>query len=219
MMPRPWNVRHEQGAVLVVSVLVIAVLMVVGSGSLTTSRIETHMARHDVTMRQAHLAAEYALALGESTIEQALSEQDLQTRFRDRPGFYNKREQPACNRCAWDERDSVETSVYFRPLNSSVPLHLPPLPPFLHDAHERPRLMLEHKDTRTDNQTRGRQYGNPTGLVYMNVSAHGARAKWTALDNGAPDDRPGGGASPPTYSQRYQGTRVILQSVYAKRYK
>ncbi len=219
MMPRLWNVRHEQGAVLVVSVLVIAVLMVVGSGSLTTSRIETQMARHDVTMRQAHLAAEYALTLGESTIEQALNEQDLQTRFRDGPGFYHKREQPPWNRCVWDDRDSVETGVYFRPLNSNVPAHLPQLPPPLNDAHARPRLMVEHKDTRTDNQTRGRQYGNPTGLVYMNVSAHGARATWTALSNGAPDDRPGGGTAPPTYSERYPGTRVVLQSVYAKRYK
>src|SRR5262245_14512381 len=59
--------RQEHGAALVVSLLLLAVLLLVGSGALTTSRIETQVAGNDEKVKQALLSAEYALALGEST--------------------------------------------------------------------------------------------------------------------------------------------------------
>ena len=66
------SMRRENGAALVISLLMLAVLLVVGSGTLTTSRIETQIASNDTKGKQVLLAAEYALAVGESTVQQAV---------------------------------------------------------------------------------------------------------------------------------------------------
>jgi hypothetical protein len=205
----------------VISLLVMATLLVVGAGTLTTSRIETQMARYDLNVRHASLAAEYALALGESTVEQALNEQDLAAKLTHFSGrLYDKKQQPAWNKCFWDDRDSIDVSHYFQHPTTQLSTTLPPLPPPLRDAHDRPRLMVERKYSADDSLSAPKTYGNKAGVTYVHVSAHGARARWTALGNGQPDDRPGlTSPSPPTYNERYPGTRVVLQSMYAKRYK
>lgn len=216
--PRP---DRQEGAVLIVSLLMVATLLVVGSGTLTSSRLETQIASHDTKVRQELLAAEYALALGESSAEQAFSERDLAARLQQWKGeLYNRNQQPAWRQCTWDDRDSIDVSTYFADPVTGLPAALPPLPPPLVDPHARPRLMLERKYTDDDSLTASKAYGVKAGVTYINVSAHAAYARWTALGNGQPDDRPGLTTTPPpAYQERYPGTRVVLQSLYAKRYK
>jgi len=59
-----YSIRREHGAALVISLLLLVVLFVVGSGALTTSRIETQIASNDTKGKQVLLAAEYTLAVG-----------------------------------------------------------------------------------------------------------------------------------------------------------
>ena len=116
----------------------------------------------------------------------------------------------------WDDRDSMDVTTHFADPATRLPAHKPPLPPTLQDPHDRPRLMVEMKHVEYDDLTIGR--GPKPGIWYLNVSAHGARAKWTALDNSQPDDRPGATYPQITYNDRYPGARVVIQSIYAKRY-
>lgn len=220
-MTRPWRWQRQQGAVLVVSLLMVAALLIVGSGTLTTSRLEKQITANDTKVRQALLAAEYALAMGESATEQALHERDLATQLQQRAGnLYDKRQQPAWNQCTWDDRDSMDVGAYFADPLTRLPANLPVLPEPMQDPHARPRLMIERKYTDDDSLAASKTYGNKAGVTYLNISAHGAYARWTALGTGTPDDKPGLTATPPpTYHERYPGTRVVLQSLYAKRYK
>jgi len=109
MMHRLGSIRHEHGAALVISLLLLAVLFVVGTGALTTSRIETQIASSDTHGKQVLLAAEYALAVGENTVQQAWSESALVDRLTSLSGhLYGKQQQPAWDKCLWDERDSID---------------------------------------------------------------------------------------------------------------
>ena len=72
-----YSTRREHGAALVLSLLLLVVLFVVCSGTLTTTRIETQIASNDTKGKQVLLAAEYALAVGENTVQQAGGESDL----------------------------------------------------------------------------------------------------------------------------------------------
>lgn len=111
------------------------VVLVVGSGSLTNNRIESQIASHDTKARQALLAAEYALTLGESTVEQALDESYINQSQANLPkGFYGQNLQPPWHKCTWDDRDSVDVSTYFADPVTRIPATLPPLPPALHNA-------------------------------------------------------------------------------------
>src|SRR5262249_41898458 len=68
IMHHPCGMRREKGAALVLSLLMLVILLVVGSGALTTSRIETQMASSDTKGKQVLLGAEFALAVGESAV-------------------------------------------------------------------------------------------------------------------------------------------------------
>jgi len=70
--------------------------------------------------------------------------------------------------------------------------------------------MVEHKHIEYDDLVIGKP---KRGTTYFHVSAHGARSRWTA------EERPGLTHPEITYNDRYPGTRVVLQSIYAKRYK
>lgn len=207
-MPNPYCIRRESGAALVISLLMLTVLLLVGSGSLTTSRIETQITGNDEKVKQALLAAEYAMALGENTVEQAARQLDLD--FGQVTGRYNMKTQPKWDDCKWDDRDSIDIVAYFADPTNPLPSDLPPLPPTLQDAHDRPRLMIEEKHFAPHSLAIGIK--PQAGIWYFNVAAHGGRAKWT------PTEKPGATDLDITYNDRYQGTRVVLQSVYAKRY-
>lgn len=121
------SIRHEHGAALVISLLMVAVLLVVASGALTTSRIETQITRHDTKAKQMHLAAEYALALGENIAEQATDERTLADALHSLAGrLYGKQQQPNWSQCKWDDRDSMDVSVFFADPRNLVPNDLPP---------------------------------------------------------------------------------------------
>jgi hypothetical protein len=213
-MYNPHSIRHERGAALVVSLLMLAILLLVGSGALTTSRIETQVAGNDEKVKQALLAAEYALALGESAVEQAQSEHDVdfgastEARIASSSGRYNKGEMPKWNEMTWDDRDSVDIRTYFA---SPENPNLPPLPATLHQR-EYPRLMFERKHFKPDDLSIGIK-DPPSGVLYSGITAHGGRAQWSA------DERPGSASDPQTtYNARYPSTRIVIQSIYAKRY-
>jgi Tfp pilus assembly protein PilX len=214
--------RRESGAALVLSLVLLAILLVVGSGTLTTSRIETQIASSDTRGKQVLLAAEYALAVGESTVQQASCESGCENALDDtlasRAGrLYSKKQQPTWANALWDDRDSMDTTPYFRdPTNP---------PPMFQDPHDRPRLMVEHKHIEYDSLSAS----NRSGITYVSVSAHGGRAQWTALGANClrepnptevcQGDRPGATNTQITYNDRYPGARVVLQSIYAVRYK
>jgi hypothetical protein len=212
-MYNPGGIQHERGAALVVSLLMLAVLLLVGSGALTTSKIETQVAGNDEKVKQALLAAEYALALGESTVERVPSVNDMgfggsiDTRGPRVGGRYNKDEQPKWNELTWDDRDSVDIREYFANPNDA---NLPPLPPTL-QPNEFPRLMISKKYYKRDDLSIGIK-DPPAGIFFANITAHGGRAQWTAFD------RPGATNPNITYNERYPWTRIVIQSVYAKRY-
>jgi Tfp pilus assembly protein PilX len=202
----------------------LAILLVVGSGTLTTSRIETQIASNDTRGKQVLLAAEYALAVGESTVQQAGCESGCDNALTDtlasRAGrLYGKGQQPSWANALWDDRDSMDTRPYFRePANP---------PPMLRDPHDRPRLMMERKHIEYDSLS----LANRSGITYVSISAHGGRAQWTALGpvrcadevesypKACEEDRPGATHTQMTYNDRYPGARVVLQSIYAVRFK
>jgi len=217
IMHNLWSIQRESGTALVISLLLVVICLVVGSVTLTTSRIETQIASNDSKGKQALLAAEYAMALGESIVEQAASVGDLAGTLAQFSGrLYGMKKQPAWDNCVWDDRDSMDVTTHFADPATRLPAHKPPLPPTLQDPHDRPRLMVEMKHVEYDDLTIGR--GPKPGIWYLNVSAHGSRAKWTALGNSRPDDRPGATYPQITYNDRYPGARVVIQSIYAKRY-
>jgi len=138
--------RREHGAALVLSLLLLVVLFAIGSGTLTTSRIETQIASNDIKGKQVLLTAEYALAVGENTAQQAWSERDLADQLTSRSGrLYGRQQQPAWDSCVWDDRDSIDVTAYF-----TDPLHPLPLPQMFQDPHDRPRLMIERKHIEYD---------------------------------------------------------------------
>jgi Tfp pilus assembly protein PilX len=216
--------RHENGAALVLSLVLLAILLVVGSGTLTTSRIETQLASSDTRGKQVLLAAEYALAVGESTVQQAGCESSCANALADtlasRAGrLYGKGQQPAWGNAFWDDSDSMDTKPYFRDPSE------PPL--MFQDPHDRPRLMMERKHIEYDSLSSS----NRSGITYVSISAHGGRAQWTALGpakcadelehhpKACEEDKPGVTNPQITYNGRYPGARVVLQSIYAIRYK
>jgi Tfp pilus assembly protein PilX len=205
------SIRREHGAALVISLLLLVVLFVVSSGTLTTSRIETQIANNDTKGKQVLLAAEYALAVGENTVQQAWSEGDLADNLASLSGrLYGKQQQPAWDQCVWDDRDSIDVTAYF-----TDPTRRLPVPQMFQEPHDRPRLMIERKHIEYDDLVVGKPR---TGISYLNVTAHGARAQWTTLGNNQPDDKPGATYTQITYNERYLGTRVVIQSIYAVRY-
>jgi len=205
------SIRCEHGAALVISLLLLVVLFVVSSGTLTTSRIETQIANNDTKGKQVLLAAEYALAVGENTVQQAASEGDLADNLTSLSGrLYGKQQQPPWDKCVWDDRDSIDVTAYF-----TDPTRRLPVPQMFQEPHDRPRLMIERKHIEYDDLVVGKPR---TGISYLNVTAHGARAQWTTLGNNQPDDKPGVTYTQITYNERYLGTRVVIQSIYAVRY-
>jgi len=235
-MHNPGCIQRENGAALVISLLLLAVLLLVGSGALTTSRIETQIAGNDEKIKQALLTAEYALALGENALERATEppqfgaatgseECGFTVKANDPPpsssGRYPVGTQPKWNKLTWDDRDSIDVTTYFAPADPTAP----PLPPPLVNAHARPRVVIAAKCLRRD----GPGFAEGAGVWYFDVAAHGGQSKWTALGDNCklePDatkackeDRPGEKNPEITYTDRYHGTRVIIQSVYAKRYR
>ena len=222
-MHHPYSMRRENGAALVLSLVLLAILLVVGSGTLTTSRIETQIASSDTRGKQVLMAAEYALAVGESTVQQAECESGCENALDDtlasRAGrLYGKKQQPTWANAFWDDRDSMDTKPYFQ--DPTKP------PPMFRDPHDRPRLMVERKHIEYDSLSAS----NRSGITYVSVSAHGGRAQWTALGptncrsepeptKVCEEDKPGATHTQITYNDRYPGARVVLQSIYAIRYK
>jgi len=205
------SIRCEHGAALVISLLLLVVLFVISSGTLTTSRIETQIANNDTKGKQVLLAAEYALAVGENTVQQAASEGDLADNLTSLSGrLYGKQQQPPWDKCVWDDRDSIDVTAFF-----TDPTRRLPVPQMFQEPHDRPRLMIERKHIEYDDLVVGKPR---TGISYLNVTAHGARAQWTTLGNNQPDDKPGVTYTQITYNERYLGTRVVIQSIYAVRY-
>ena len=212
-----WSIQRERGATLVISLLLVIIFFVVGSVTLTTSRLETQIVSNDSKGKRALMAAEYALELGESLVEQAASVGDLTGTLAQFSGrLYGMKKQTAWANCVWDDRDSIDVTTRFADPATRLSAPKPPLPSTLQDPRDRPRLMVEMKHVEYDDLTIGR--GPKPGIWYLNVSAHGGRAKWTALGSSQPDDRPGATYPQITYTDRYPWARVVIQSIYAKRY-
>ena len=207
-MPHRHRLRREDGAVLIISLLMLAVLFILGSGTLTNSRIETQIVRNDDKAKRVLVTAEYGMALGEQSIEQALRQLDLG--LGRTTGYYVRRAQPRWQNLTWDDRDSADVRSFFAVQGVPNTSNLPPLPPTLHDPHDLPRIMVEEKFFKRHSLTIGQ--GQPKGIWYFDVAAHAGRAHWT------PIQRPGETNPTITYDERYPDTRIVIQSTYAKRY-
>jgi Tfp pilus assembly protein PilX len=189
----------ESGAVLILSLLLLMVLTLLGVAALTGSRIELQLAANDRAHKQALAAADVGLAIGETVIESWADGADLDEHADADDGRYGIAEQPAWGYLKWDAacdgppgtcRGGSETvSASDLPAGMAYVLSNPQILAL--------RYAIERLPTAPDSYVTGAQYHGPRETAYFRVSARGV----------APTGIFGG-----------QSSRVILESIYAKRF-
>ena len=189
----------ESGAVLILSLLLLMVLTLLGVAALTNSRIELQLAVNDRAHKQALAAADVALSIGESIIESWTDDAELDEHARAEDGRYGVNEQPAWGHLKWDAgcdgppgtcRGGSETvPAAVLPAGMAYVLHRP--------RTLIPRYTIERLPTVPDSYVSGVQYHGPRETAHFRVSARGVA---------------------PTGVLGTQPSRVILQSIYARRF-
>lgn len=189
----------ESGAVLILSLLLLMVLTLLGVAALTNSRIELQLAANDRAHKQALAAADVALTIGETVIESWTDPAELDEDAKADDGRYGIGEQPAWGYLKWDAacggapdtcRGGSE-AVFLDDLPAGIDYVLSSPQTLL------PRYAIERLPTVPDSYVTGVQYHAPRETTYFRVSARGVGP--TGVFGGQP-------------------SRVILQSVYARRF-
>jgi Tfp pilus assembly protein PilX len=179
---------------------VLLALSLLGVAATTSSRIETQLAVNDRMHKEAFAAAEYALVLGEMTIEGFSQKVDLQACSSD-PDFagrYSRDDgpcpQPTWSALTWENVDSHQI----------VPTHIAPdlLPAGLAYVQTdvtalSPRYTLNIASAKRDSLTVG--IGVPSEITYYGIAARGIGSRTGAFSHGAPAE-------------------VIITTTYAKRH-
>lgn len=195
-MPRTIYRRHQEvGSVLVVSLFVLLALSLLGVAATTSSRIETQLAVNDRMHKEAFAAAEYALVLGEMTIEGFSQTADLQACSSD-PAFagrYSRDDgpcpQPIWSALTWDNVDSHQLAPALLPVGLVyVQSDITTLSP---------RYTLNIASAKRDSLTVG--IGVPSEITYYGIAARGIGSRTGAFSHGAPAE-------------------VIITTTYAKRH-
>ena len=178
----------ESGAVLILSLLLLMVLTLLGVAALTNSRIELQLAANDRAHKQALAAADVALAIGETVVESWTDPAELDEDARADDGRYGIGEQPAWGHLQWDAASEAVSAT-------DLPAGLPDV---LHSPQTLlPRYTIERLPAVPDSYVTGMQYHGPRETAYFRISARGVG---------------------PTGVLGAQPSRVILQSIYARRF-
>lgn len=189
------RIPQEAGSVLVVSLFVLLALSLLGVAATTSSRIETQLAVNDRMHKEAFAAAEYALVLGEITVEGFSQKADLQACSSD-PAFAGRYSQgdgpcpqPAWSALAWNNVDSHQITPTLLPTGLAY---------VQTDATAlSPRYTLNVTSAKRDSLTVG--IGVPSEITYYGIAARGVGSRTGAFSHGAPAE-------------------VIINTTYAKRH-
>ena len=189
----------ESGAVLILSLLLLMVLTLLGVAALTNSRIELQLAANDRAHKQALAAADVALAIGETVIESWRDPAELDEAASLADGRYGVGEQPEWGYLKWDaacDGPPGACSGGSEPVSAS---DLPAGMVYVLSGPQTltPRYVIERLPTVPDSYVSGVQYYGPRQTSYFRISARGTGITGVF------------GAQP---------SRVILQSIYAKRF-
>lgn len=189
----------EVGAVLILSLLLLMVLTLLGVAALTNSRIELQLAANDRAHKQALAAADVALSIGETVIESWADAADLDENADTEDGRYGVGEQPPWGQLKWGPACDGPPGSCLGGSQSVQPSDLPAgMTYVLHSPKTLlPRYTIERLPTAPDSYVSGVQYHGPRETTYFRVSARGVG---------------------PTGVLGAQPSRVILQSIYAKRF-
>lgn len=189
----------ESGAVLILSLLLLMVLTLLGVAALTNSRIELQLAANDRAHKQALAAADVALAIGETVVESWTDPAELDEDADADDGHYGIGEQPAWGHLKWDAACDGPPDACLGGSEAVPAADLPAGAVYvLHSPQTLlPRYTIERLPTVPDSYVSGVQYYGPRETTYFRVSARGIGP--TGVFGGQP-------------------SRVILQSIYAKRF-
>ncbi len=158
-IPNPIN---QNGSVLVIGMLTLAILSLIGIAATTSSSIEAEISGNDRVHKEAFFATELGLTVGEEVVQDMIKRQDFNEGTTD--GHYGEDEQPVWSDLIWTSSDSVEVTA--------------PLPQGLSYIAEQPSYTLEQRSYKRDNLTLG--IGVPTGVYYFNVTSRGKGSKKSA---------------------------------------
>ena len=189
----------ETGAVLILSLLLLMVLTLLGVAALTNSRIELQLAANDRAHKQALAAADVALAIGETVIESWTDPAELDEDAKADDGRYGIGEQPAWGHLKWGAACAGPPGTC---RGGSEAVSANDLPAGIQDVLHSPQTLLprytiERLPTVPDSYVTGVQYHGPRETTYFRISARGVG---------------------PTGVLGAQPSRVILQSIYARRF-
>lgn len=189
----------ESGAVLILSLLLLMVLTLLGVAALTNSRIELQLAANDRTHKQALAAADVALAIGESVIESWADPAELDEDASVDDGRYGVGQQPAWGHLRWDAACDELPGTCLGGSEAVSASDLPAGMAYVLSGPQTllPRYTIERRPAVRDSYLIGTQYHGPRETNYFRISARGAGTTGVF------------GAQP---------SRVILQSIYAKRF-
>ena len=162
MLRRTPNLINQNGSVLVIGMLTLAILSLIGIAATTSSSIEAEISGNDRVHKEAFFATEVGLTVGEESIQDLIKRQDFDEGTI--AGHYGEGEQPAWNDLIWDSNDSVDVTD--------------PLPEGLSYVAEQPSYTLEQRSYKRDNLTLG--IGVPTGVYYFNVTSRGKGSRKSA---------------------------------------
>ena len=187
------------GAVLILSLLLLMALTLLGVAALTNSRIELQLAVNDRAYKQALAAADVALSIGEAVIESWTDPTELDEHAEPEDGRYGIHEQPAWAQLKWDANCAGPPDACRGGSEAIPPNDLPAGMAYVPNRPETlaPRYTIERLAAVPDSYVGGVQYHGPRETAYFRVSARGVA---------------------PTGVLGAQPARVILQSIYAKRF-
>ena len=203
MQTRPGHLERcpadESGAVLILSLLLLMVLTLLGVAALTNSRIELQLAANDRAHKQALAAADVALAIGETVIESWADPAELDEAASLKDGRYGVGEQPPWGYLKWDAACDGPPGTCLGGSEAVSANDLPAGMAYVRSGPQTliPRYTIERLPAVPDSYVVGAQYHGPRETTYFRISARGAGITGVF------------GAQP---------SRVILQSVYARRF-
>ncbi|MGE3537586.1 MAG: PilX N-terminal domain-containing pilus assembly protein [Candidatus Tectimicrobiota bacterium] len=185
----PW--RQEEGAVLVIGMLTLALLTIIGVAATNTGSLESEIAGNEKTYTQAFYAAELALASGETVLETLTSRVALNegtTAGRYTQGALS------FDRTTFQFGKNGATPSQWQALdwNGGDSMAVADLPEGLTTLGVAPRYTIEQREFKSDSLGRGITYGE-SGIYYFNVAARGTGAT--------------------------KSTNVLLETIYAKRFQ
>ncbi len=188
---------RQHGSVLLISLLLLLILSLLGTLATTNSRIESQISTNDKTYKDAFVAAEYALVLGEMRVEREFrTDVALEMHAEDNPadGLYGRGERPGWANLHWDALSpGTQGGAEAIPI-ARIPDGMTHITNATNQERMLPRYTLEPMAPLRYNLRIGT--GVPTYVSRFAVTARGLGATDSALGRGKP-------------------TQVILQTTYA----